>query len=73
VSGTVTSVTTSQSGGSLTVADSDSGDSVTVYADPANGVEIEASAFNGISVGDEVTVSYHQAAGQLIADVVCED
>ena len=70
-SGVVTSITTSASGGSLTLTDSTSGSPLTVYADPSNGVEIDGSNFSGVSVGDNVTVSYHQAAGQLIADTVC--
>jgi hypothetical protein len=71
-SGPVTAVTTSTAGGSLTVQESDSGNSVTVDADPNNGVQINAYAFNGISVGDDVSVTYHQSAGQLIADTVSE-
>lgn len=70
--GPVTTVTTSANGSSLTVADTSSGSSVTVYADPSNGVQIDAYAFNGISVGDDVSVTYHQSAGHLIADTVSE-
>lgn len=71
-SGVVTAITTSASGGSLTLEDADSGDSLTVYADPSSGVEIDAHAFNGISVGDQVSVTYHQSAGQQIADTVSD-
>ena len=71
-SGTVTSVTTSTDGGSLTLQDDTSGSALTVEADPNNGVQINAYAFNGISVGDHVSLTYHQAAGQLIADTVSE-
>jgi hypothetical protein len=72
VSGSVTAVTTSTHGGSLTVQDDDSGNLVTVYADPTHGVEIDARAFNGVSAGDTVAVTYHQSAGQLIADTVSD-
>ena len=72
-SGKVTSVTTSTNGGSLTLEDVSSGNPLTVTADPAHGVQINAHAFNGISVGDEVSITYHQSAGKLIADTVSED
>ncbi len=58
--GTVTAV----SDGSLTFTDGDSGQPVTVTADPAAGL------FDGISVGDQVEVNYHQSAGGLVADGV---
>jgi hypothetical protein len=58
--GTVTAV----SDGSMTFTDSDSGQPVTVTADPAAGV------FDGIAVGDEVDVNYHQSGTQLVADEV---
>jgi hypothetical protein len=58
--GTVTAV----SDGSMTFTDSDSGQSVTVTADPAAGV------FDGVAVGDEVDVNYHQSGDQLVADEV---
>ena len=70
--GTVSSVTTSVNGGSLTLQDADTGNALTVFADPKNGVQIDAHAFTGISVGDQVSVTYHQSAGQLIADTVSE-
>jgi hypothetical protein len=71
-SGSVSSVTTSLDGGSLTLLDANAGNPLTVYADPSNGVQINGRAFNGISVGDSVSVDYHQAAGRLIADTVSE-
>jgi hypothetical protein len=71
-SGQVTSVTTSSSGGSLTIADDKNGQSETFVADPNHGVHINARAFNGVSVGDQIELSYHQSAGQLVADVVTE-
>lgn len=70
--GTVTSVTTAANGGSLTIADDDTGQSETFNADPNNGVQINARAFNGVSVGDNVDVTYHQSAGQLVADTVSD-
>jgi hypothetical protein len=71
-SGQVTSVTTSVSGGSLTITDDNSGQSETFHADPVNGVQINAHAFSGVSVGDQIELSYHQSAGQLVADTVTE-
>jgi hypothetical protein len=71
-SGPVTSVTTSAHGGSLTITDDNNGQSETFHADPANGVQINAHAFNGVSVGDQIELSYHQSAGQLVADTVTE-
>lgn len=71
-SGTVTAVTTNASGGSLTITDDNTGQSETFIPDP-NGVQINATAFTGVSVGDEVELTYHQSAGQLVADTVCDD
>jgi hypothetical protein len=61
--GTVTAVNTS----SLTLTNSDTGQTQTIVADPAEDM------FDGVSVGDEVVVTYHQSAGQLIADVVDDE
>jgi hypothetical protein len=58
-SGTVTAV----SSGSLAVR-GDGGQTETFTADPSQGI------FDGVSVGDEVDVSFHQSAGQHVADVV---
>jgi hypothetical protein len=71
-SGRVTSVTTAMGSGSLTIIDDNNGQSETFNADPSNGVQINAHAFNGVSGGDQIDVSYHQSAGQLVADVVTE-
>jgi hypothetical protein len=71
-SGRVTSVTTSVGGGSLTITDDNNAKSETFNADPQNGVHINAHAFNGVSVGDQIEVTYHQSAGQLVADTVSE-
>jgi hypothetical protein len=71
-SGQVTSVTTSVNGGSLTITDNNSGQSETFVADPHNGVQINAHAFNGVSVGDQIELTYHQSVGQLVADTVTE-
>ena len=59
-----TGAVTAVSDGSMTFTDSDSGQSVTVTADPAAGV------FDGVAVGDEVDVHYHQSGNQLVADEV---
>jgi len=61
--GTVTAVDTS----SLTLTNSDTGQSQTIVADADEGM------FDGVSVGDGVVVTYHQSAGQLIADVVDDE
>jgi hypothetical protein len=61
--GTVTAVDTS----SLTLTNSDTGQTQTIVADPVEGM------FDGVSVGDGVVVTYHQSAGQLIADVVDDE
>jgi Domain of unknown function (DUF5666) len=70
--GKVTSVTTTTNGGSLTIADDNTGQSDTFIADPNNGVQINARAFTGVSVGDQVDVTYHQSAGKQVADTVTE-
>ena len=61
--GTVTAVDTT----SLTLTNSDTGQTQTIVADP------DEDMFDGVSVGDEVVVTYHQSAGQLIADVVDDE
>lgn len=61
--GTVTAVDTA----SLTLTDSDTGQTRTIVADP------DEDMFDGVSVGDGVVVTYHQSAGQLIADVVDDE
>ena len=61
--GTVTAVNTA----SLTLTDSDTGQTQTIVADPAEDM------FDGVSVSDVVVVTYHQSAGQLIADVVDDE
>jgi hypothetical protein len=71
-SGHVTSVTTAVDGGSLTITDDNNGNSETFIANPHNGVQINARAFNGVSVGDQIELTYHQSAGQLVADTVTE-
>jgi hypothetical protein len=66
-SGTVTAV----SGTSMTITDSDSGQPETFVTGP-NGVEVDGPSFQGVSFGDQVDVTYHQSAGQLVADSVCD-
>lgn len=57
--GTVTAVSAS----SLTLTDSN-GQSQTFTGDPSQGI------FDGVSVGDQVDVTFHQSGGQQVADVV---
>jgi hypothetical protein len=61
--GTVTAVDTS----SLTLTNSETGQTQTIVAD------VDEDMFDGVSVGDGVVVTYHQSAGQLIADVVDDE
>ena len=61
--GTVTAVDTS----SLTLTNSDTGQTQTIVADA------DEDMFDGVTVGDGVVVTYHQSAGQLIADVVDDE
>jgi hypothetical protein len=68
--GQVTSVTTSDSGGSVTITDDNTGQPDTFVADPSNGVQINSDAFNGVQVGDQIDVCYHVSGGQLVADTV---
>jgi hypothetical protein len=58
VSGAVTSVRD----GSITVADQGGGPSVTIAANPDEGL------FSGVAVGDQVDVTYHQSAAGPVAD-----
>jgi hypothetical protein len=67
-SGTVTAVSAT----TMTITDGDTGQSETFVTDPNNGVEIDGSSFQGVSVGDQVDVTYHQSGGQLVADSVCD-
>lgn len=68
-SGTVTAV----QGSSLTITDGDSRQSETFIADRSEGVQITAQTFAGVATGDDVDVTYHQSAGQLVADSVCDN
>ncbi len=61
--GTVTAVDTS----SLTLTNSDTGQSQTIVADA------DEDMFDGVTVGDGVVVTYHPSAAQLNADVVDDD
>ena len=58
--GTVTDV----SDGSMTITDDQSGQSVTFVADPGD------SVFDGVAVGDQVDVTYHQSGDQQVAESV---
>jgi len=68
-SGVVTTVTAT----TLTVVDDNSGQPETFIADPSQGVQINAAAFTGLPVGDDVSLCYHVSAGQLIADSVTDN
>lgn len=58
--GTVTDV----SGGSMTITSDETGQPVTFVADPSEAV------FDGVSVGDQVDVTYHQSGSQNVAESV---
>ena len=64
---------TSVSATSVTITDDSTGQPSTFTADPNHGLQMFTHAFTGVSVGDELDVSYHQSAGQLIADTVCDE
>ena len=68
VRGQVTAVNSNAT--SMTIINPESNQPMTFVADPNQGVRINARAFNGVVVGDIVGLSYHQSAGQLIADTV---
>jgi len=68
-SGQVTAVTAA----SLTISDDGTGQSQTFIADPDQGMQIDTDAFTGIPVGDEVSICFHESAGQLIADDVTDE
>lgn len=65
-SGTVTAASAT----SLTLTDSESGQTDRFVADPYLGVQIDGQTFAGIQAGDYVDVSYHQSAAGLVADCV---
>jgi hypothetical protein len=65
-SGTVTAV----SAQSVTITDSSTGASETFIADPSSGLELCTYAFDGVHVGDQIDVTYHQSAAGLVADSV---
>lgn len=65
-SGTVTAVTPQ----SVTITDSATGASETFVADPSLGLQLCTRAFDGIHVGDQIDVTYHQSAAGLVADSV---
>lgn len=67
-SGTVTAV----SSNSLTITDSNTGQPDTFNADPNNGVQLYTYAFDGVHVGDQADVTYHETANGLVADCVSD-
>jgi hypothetical protein len=63
-----TGVVTAVSDGSLTITDDSTGQPDVFTADPSDGV------FTGVQTGDEVDVTWHQAAGnQMVADAVDDE
>ena len=60
VSGTVTAV----SDGSVTITPDGSDAPETFTADPGQGL------FDGVAVGDQVDINYHQSGGQSVVDSV---
>jgi hypothetical protein len=65
-SGTVTAVSSK----SVTITDSNTGQPDTFTADPSRGLQLSTYAFDGVHVGDQIDVSYHQTASGLVADCV---
>ena len=57
-------VVTAVGAGSITITDGVTGQPDGFVADPSQ------QMFSGVSVGDEVDVTFHQSTGQLIADNV---
>jgi hypothetical protein len=64
--GTVTAVSSK----SVTITDSGSGQPETFTADPSQGLQLSTYAFDGVHVGDQIDVTYHQTASGLVADCV---
>ncbi len=62
-SGAVTAV----SDGTVTIVDGDTGQPATFTADPGLGM------FDGVAVGDELDITYHQSGGQPVVDAVSDD
>lgn len=62
-------VVTAVSSQSVTITDSSSGSSETFVAD-SNGLQLCTYAFDGVHVGDQIDVTYHQSAAGLVADSV---
>jgi hypothetical protein len=65
-SGVVTAVSSTK----LTITNGTTGQSETFTADPNNGLQLFTYAFDGVHVGDQIDVCYHQSASGLIADSV---
>jgi hypothetical protein len=59
-----TGVVTAVSAGSVTITDDSTGVSETYTADPTQ------QMFQGVNVGDDIDVTWHQAASQMVADAV---
>jgi hypothetical protein len=65
-SGVVTAVSSTK----LTITDGNTGQPDTFTADPNNGLQLYTYAFDGVHVGDQIDVTYHQTGSGLVADVV---
>jgi len=59
-----TGIVTAVSDGGVTVMSDDSGAPLTFTADPSQGL------FDGVAVGDQVDVNYHQSGSQFVVDSV---
>jgi hypothetical protein len=64
-------VVTAVSAHSVTIDEGD-GHSETFTADPNQGLQIYTNAFDGVKVGDQIDLTYHQAAGKFVADTVTD-
>ncbi len=65
-SGTVTAVSAS----SVTITDSNTGQPETFVADPSSGLQMSTYSFDGVKVGDQLDLNYHQSGPSLVADCV---
>ncbi len=61
-----TGVVTAVSNGAVTITDDNTGQPAVFAADPSLGL------FDGVAVGDQVDVTYHQSGGQLVTDALSD-
>jgi hypothetical protein len=71
VEGDDSGIVTAVSANSLTIADSTTGEPDVFVAD-TGGIQLSTDAFTGISVGDDVDISFHTTAAGLVADSVTD-